>query len=364
MVRTRLMFVTLANPTSKRVTTRFQKDQGCVVHAQVRSNLHPRCHPYSGVAARRRVGHAGTRMEIAGAPGSPRPSADHGAESMRINLLFVLLSACSALGTVGAGASGDPLQISGSIPLVVCYPGNTQDLSSDGCPCTASNQCMSACTATRCGGVTNAAFCAPIGNGADLSADGCECNSNLDCKGNCGGASGHECGAGTPDPDPPVCSLGNAFDLSDPGCPCTLNSECTTVCSAFTRTCDAVVGAVAAQQPVLDGIASADVPLGGAVLDRATLISGLHPSGRMTFRLFGPEDVNCGSTAVFSDPVTLTGNGLYTSSIFIPGVAGTYRWRVNYLGDAYNLPVTTPCNDASQAVVITPHVFRSGFETP
>jgi len=262
----------------------------------------------------------------------------------------------------GSAFAAGPSAPLGSTPLVVCYPGNTSDMSSDGCPCTGNINCIGVCSGGFCGAVTNASYCAPVGNGQDLSADGCECNSNLDCKGVCGGTSGHECGGNTPDPDPPVCSLGNAYDLSDDGCPCALNNECVSTCSFFTRTCAAVTGAVLANQPAISGVAASPIQLGNNTIDQATLSAARFPSGRISFSLYSPGDTGCSAAAAYNGNLAISANGNYVSGAYAPTQVGTWRWVAKYHGNAYNLPTQTSCADANQHTLVIDDLFHNGFE--
>lgn len=69
----------------------------------------------------------------------------------------------------------------------VCLPGNTTDLSDDGCSCSGNLECAGVCPVAvprYCVGGDTGPFCAP-GNTLDLSADGCPCSSNLECEGVC-----------------------------------------------------------------------------------------------------------------------------------------------------------------------------------
>ena len=263
----------------------------------------------------------------------------------------------------GSAFAAGPSAPLGSTPLVVCYPGNSIDKSSDGCPCVGNNECMGVCSGGFCDGVTNASYCAPVGNGLKRSADGCECTTSNDCDGTCGGTSGHECVGATPDPDPPVCSVGNAYDLSDNGCPCTVNIECVSTCSYFTNTCAAVVGAVLANQPAISGIAASPIiQLGANTIDNATLTSAAFPSGRIEFRLYLPAFSDCNLSTAFTSSHAVSGNGYYLSGAFAASQLGTWRWVAIYYGNAYNLPAQTACTNAYQHVLVIDDLFHNGFE--
>jgi hypothetical protein len=105
--------------------------------------------------------------------------------------------------------------------------------------------------------------------------------------------------------------------------------------------------------PALAQAPSAGVELGGTLRDTATVSGGFSPGGSITFRLFGPDDTSCAGAPVFTDTVSVTGTGDYTSAPFTPTAAGGYRWTASYSGDASNDPVTTACS-ASVAVTQPP----------
>jgi hypothetical protein len=93
--------------------------------------------------------------------------------------------------------------------------------------------------------------------------------------------------------------------------------------------------------------------------DSATLSGGYKPTGTIVFYLMAP-----GSTAstplgqvVFTDTVTVTGNGTYTTAggtttgSAVPTMAGTYQWVVIYnSGDANNGGITGPFGSEPEVV--------------
>ena len=119
------------------------------------------------------------------------------------------------------------------------------------------------------------------------------------------------------------------------------NSELTTV----------VGGGPVLITPTLTTTASPSVEVGGQVTDTANLGGGVNPTGTITFTLY--SDITC-TTQVFTDPVTVTGNGPYTSDPFTTTAAGTFYWRASYSGDVAHNPVSTACNDPAETVVVTP----------
>jgi hypothetical protein len=98
---------------------------------------------------------------------------------------------------------------------------------------------------------------------------------------------------------------------------------------------------------------------GGPISDTATLSGGLTPTGGILFRLFGPGDIGCEGQPVFaSDVVQVSDNGEYSSPDYTPTAVGTYRWVVNYSGDANNGSAATPCGGEGQNVTVTRAVTR------
>ncbi|MDP1803884.1 MAG: Ig-like domain-containing protein, partial [Acidimicrobiales bacterium] len=110
--------------------------------------------------------------------------------------------------------------------------------------------------------------------------------------------------------------------------------------------------------PTLSTQASPATMLGGPVYDTATLSGGNAPTGTITFRLYGPDDANCGGPAAFTTSATVAGNGSYQSAGFTPTATGTYRWTASYSGDARNNAVSSACNAANETVLVKP------FEPP
>lgn len=266
--------------------------------------------------------------------------------------LLLLLSALPASATlIWEGAN-----------LVVCYPGNQDDLSSAGCPCTSNNDCRLTCSGTTltCQGVTGAAVCA-TGNSINASVDGCACTNDNECVGNCNQTT-HTCGGVT---NGQVCSINNSVKASANGCPCTSSNECQSLCILATDTCGGVVGAVEENQPGITGAASPpQAELGSSIFDTAQLSAGvLVPDGTIAFELYGPGQLTCVGAPVFTTATNVAGNGGYASASFAPAQVGPYRWVARYRGDAYNLPASTVCDDARQSVLIyVDLIFRNGFE--
>ncbi|MEU6717462.1 choice-of-anchor P family protein [Nonomuraea sp. NPDC046802] len=103
--------------------------------------------------------------------------------------------------------------------------------------------------------------------------------------------------------------------------------------------------------PTIATTPSGSVPAGGDVSDTATLSDGYHPTGTVTFRLFGPGDTDC-AKPIATRTGTVSGSGTAASGNVTIGAAGTYRWSATYSGDDHNNSVTSPCS--AEEVTVTP----------
>ncbi|MEW6153393.1 MAG: hypothetical protein AB1673_05295 [Actinomycetota bacterium] len=105
-------------------------------------------------------------------------------------------------------------------------------------------------------------------------------------------------------------------------------------------------------QPNIVTQAVTPVTVGSPISDTATLSNGVNPTGTITFTLFGPGDPTCASPAIFTDTVTVNGNGNYTSDPFTPTLPGEYQWVAVYSGDANNLEAISPCGAPNETSVV------------
>src|SRR5207237_1881366 len=102
---------------------------------------------------------------------------------------------------------------------------------------------------------------------------------------------------------------------------------------------------------------SGDTPGGSTVVssstklnDSATLSGGYFETGTITFYLFAPGVTPNGTNSnnVYSDSVTISGNGTYSTAAgtnpggYLPTQTGTYQWVAIYGGDVNNNSVTSP----------------------
>lgn len=107
--------------------------------------------------------------------------------------------------------------------------------------------------------------------------------------------------------------------------------------------------------PTLSQVASA----GGSggltpVTTSATLSSGTsNATGTLSFKLWSDASCTVQFGATSTVPVSAANGVTYISGSLVPMLAGTYRWTVDYSGDANNLSVTGNCGVAGSTVAIT-----------
>ncbi len=127
------------------------------------------------------------------------------------------------------------------------------------------------------------------------------------------------------------------------------NDAVSTICNDPAE--DVIVGKA---NTVLTTNASAPVAVGGGpIFDTAHLNGGFNPTGTITFELSGPADTICSADPVFTDTVTVNGNGDYQSAGYSPTAPGLYKWRARYDGDTNNLgDGPTSCLDPLESVLV------------
>ena len=101
--------------------------------------------------------------------------------------------------------------------------------------------------------------------------------------------------------------------------------------------------------PAIVTMATAAVTVGEPIEDVATLSGGHDPSGTITFRLYSDDEC---TTELFTDEVTVDGNGNYTSASYTTDAAVLYQWIASYSGDASNAPVSGKCGDDNEASAV------------
>src|SRR5262249_8809484 len=113
--------------------------------------------------------------------------------------------------------------------------------------------------------------------------------------------------------------------------------------------------AQALSAPVLTGQAGAGGPAGSVEPEDVAQLSGTTAAtGRIVFRLYGPDDPSCTSAPAHTPALDVAGNGSYAGTDFLYVYrAGPYRFIAAYSGDAQNQPVATACDDPAQQFTVT-----------
>lgn len=106
-----------------------------------------------------------------------------------------------------------------------------------------------------------------------------------------------------------------------------------------TSTCTSEQLVVAPQQP---SVSTAQDLLPN---DTFILSGGFAPTGTITFSLYAPSDATCSGNPAYTQTVTVSGNGSYSTSntTFLATTEGTWRWQSSYSGDANNLGAASAC---------------------
>jgi hypothetical protein len=109
---------------------------------------------------------------------------------------------------------------------------------------------------------------------------------------------------------------------------------------------------VSRPRTTLRTIASPGADIGDPIHDSAILTGGSRPTGRITFRLYGPDDATCSRPPAFVAQQRVFGNRLYRSPTFAAKDAGTYRWTAAYSGNLTNVGAATSCDDNDETVTV------------
>jgi hypothetical protein len=79
---------------------------------------------------------------------------------------------------------------------------------------------------------------------------------------------------------------------------------------------------------------------------RAHLSGSVSPSGRITFRLYGPDDKSCRRKPKFAGGITVKSNGTFSLARYLATKPGRYRLSVGYSGDGRNRRYAAICSAA------------------
>jgi hypothetical protein len=109
--------------------------------------------------------------------------------------------------------------------------------------------------------------------------------------------------------------------------------------------------AVGKAAPTLEAVATSAIKVGQAIADSATLAGGSSPSGEITFSVYGPGDNSCTTPLETTSAPIQSAHA--TSPDFLPQLAGDYRWKAQYPGDANNEAASLGCGAANQTSVVS-----------
>jgi hypothetical protein len=106
-------------------------------------------------------------------------------------------------------------------------------------------------------------------------------------------------------------------------------------------------------------------PAPGDLGDSATLSGSYNATGTITFKLFPPADATCAGTEVYSEAVTVNGDGTYNTTGTGTGddsaaLAGTWHWTATYSGDTNNDGEPSLCSDETVDVYVDTTVVYAG----
>jgi hypothetical protein len=88
--------------------------------------------------------------------------------------------------------------------------------------------------------------------------------------------------------------------------------------------------------------------IGRQISIRARLSGSVSPSGRITFRLFGPDDKRCRRKPKFAGGVRVKANGTFPLARYLATKPGIYRLIAGYTGDQRNSRFGGSCAGAQQ----------------
>lgn len=101
--------------------------------------------------------------------------------------------------------------------------------------------------------------------------------------------------------------------------------------------------------------------VGESVSGSVALSGASSPTGSITFKLFGPDNLFCSGAPAFQASESVNGDGSYRSAAFTPTAAGTYRWLASYSGDAGNHAVAGTCGEPGTLLTVLEGPQRIDF---
>ncbi len=113
---------------------------------------------------------------------------------------------------------------------------------------------------------------------------------------------------------------------------------------------------VAKRTPVLTVASSWTSPSASANGVLSSVSGPTGPTGTMTYNLYGPNNMACTGTPIFSSVRTVAWYLSSASGPFNPSALGAYQWTVVYSGDANHVALSTSCSDTSlRFTMVTPN---------
>ena len=123
------------------------------------------------------------------------------------------------------------------------------------------------------------------------------------------------------------------------------NNPASTWCGATS------LDAIKASPAVVPAASPTTVQTGGR-LQAVTLVQGgYQPGGRVSFRLYRPDDPTCTGLPAYIEEANVAGGVASTSTGYVALSEGTWRWQAAYLGDEGNNGTASGCDQAPAAVV-------------
>ena len=116
--------------------------------------------------------------------------------------------------------------------------------------------------------------------------------------------------------------------------------------------CGAMAVEVSKASPGVVPAANPTTAATGSRLQGFTLVlGGFRPAGRVSFRLYRPDDPTCTGLPAHIEEASVAGGAAATSTGFVVPSEGIWRWQAVYLGDENNDGTTSGCDQAPVSVV-------------
>jgi hypothetical protein len=108
-------------------------------------------------------------------------------------------------------------------------------------------------------------------------------------------------------------------------------------------------------------LSSTTISAGSSVTDQATLANFNSPTGTVSFFFSTTNSCPSANAIQVGTPVTVSGNGVYSSASQTFSTAGTYYWYAVYSGDSNNKGMTSACEPLTVLTTTTAPEFPFPF---